>query len=75
MPSNPADSRSKIKADIIAAGFTEDAAERLLSGPPCEPRRAVPLVENKGREAGFTLGGGGSTGKHTNTRGSVDGRE
>lgn len=73
MPSTPDESRDKLKAEIIASGFDEAAAERLLSGPPCEPRRKPPLIENKGREDGLLLGGGGSTGKHTSSRGSVDG--
>lgn len=73
MPQTPPENRDSVKAMIIAAGFDEDAAERLISGPPPVARTPVPLVENKGKEAGPLLGGGGSTGRHTNTRGSVDG--
>lgn len=73
MPQTPPENRDSVKAMIMAAGFDEAAAERLMTGPTPEPRRPVPLVENKGREDGPFLGGGGSTGRHTNTRGSVDG--
>lgn len=68
MPSTPETSRDQLKAEIIASGFDEAAAERLLTGPPCEPRRAVPLVENKGKDANALLSGGGSTGRHSSSR-------
>lgn len=76
MPSNPpADSRDSVKAMLLDAGFDDAAAERLITGPPAEARRPVPLVENKGKVEGpHGLGGGGlGGGRHSGTRGPVDG--
>lgn len=68
----PDDARAQLKAEIIASGFDEAAAERLLSGPPAIERRPVPRYENKGKREG-PFAGGGATGSHTSTRGGVDG--
>jgi hypothetical protein len=60
------------REDLLAGGFDAAATERILTGEPTRRRTRPPRVANKGKVEG-PLAGGGSTGRHTSTRGAVDG--
>jgi len=70
---DPDDTPDLVRQMILDSGFDAAAADRILSGPPPVRSTPVPLYDNPGKEDGPTLGGGGSTGRHTSTRGTVDG--